>query len=119
MVTYLGMLLDKKEDVGRVFQEAKQTAEEDRPVLINALVGKTDFRAGSISMWSWSRTLSKKIAMEKPRNFPKKVFFIENLKLTCNLYPNETFRIDRHIEIFSRDCRDRLVDEPRYGATRL
>jgi len=44
------MLLDKKEDVGRVFQEAKQTAEEGRPVLINALVGKTDFRAGSISM---------------------------------------------------------------------
>ena len=45
-----GFLLDRQEDIDRVFQEAKQAAGEGRPVLINALIGTTDFRKGSISM---------------------------------------------------------------------
>jgi acetolactate synthase-1/2/3 large subunit len=45
-----GFLLDRQEDIDRVFKEAKQAAGEGRPVLINALIGTTDFRKGSISM---------------------------------------------------------------------
>jgi len=45
-----GFLLDKAEDIDRVFNDAKQAAKEGHPVLINALIGKTDFRKGSISM---------------------------------------------------------------------
>ena len=45
-----GFLLDRKEDIDRVFKEAKQAAKDGQPVLINALIGKTDFRKGSISM---------------------------------------------------------------------
>jgi thiamine pyrophosphate-dependent acetolactate synthase large subunit-like protein len=45
-----GFLLDKPEDIDRVFKEAKQAAAEGYPVLINALIGKTNFRKGSISV---------------------------------------------------------------------
>jgi len=45
-----GFLLDKAEDIGRVLQEARQAAAQGVPVLINALIGKTDFRKGSISV---------------------------------------------------------------------
>jgi acetolactate synthase-1/2/3 large subunit len=45
-----GLLLDKEEDVDTVFQEAQQAARDGHPVLINALIGTTDFRKGSISM---------------------------------------------------------------------
>lgn len=45
-----GFLLDKPEDIDRVIQEARQAAAEGYPVLINALIGKTDFRKGSISV---------------------------------------------------------------------
>ena len=45
-----GFILDKKEDIDRVFIEARQAAKAGHPVLINALIGKTDFRKGSISM---------------------------------------------------------------------
>jgi thiamine pyrophosphate-dependent acetolactate synthase large subunit-like protein len=45
-----GFLLDKAEDIGRVFKDAKQAARDGHPVLINALIGKTDFRKGSISV---------------------------------------------------------------------
>ena len=45
-----GFLLDKPEDIARVFKEAKQAAKEGYPVLVNALIGKTDFRKGSISV---------------------------------------------------------------------
>ncbi len=45
-----GFLLDKPEDIGRVFKEAKQAAGDGYPVLINALTGKTDFRKGSLSV---------------------------------------------------------------------
>ena len=45
-----GLLLEKPEDVPSVIAEAKKAAAEGTPVLINALIGKTDFRKGSISM---------------------------------------------------------------------
>jgi acetolactate synthase-1/2/3 large subunit len=45
-----GFVVDKKEDIDRVFIEARQAANAGHPVLINALIGKTDFRKGSISM---------------------------------------------------------------------
>jgi acetolactate synthase-1/2/3 large subunit len=45
----MGFLLDKPEDIDRVFKEARQAAAAGTPVLINALIGKTDFRKGSIS----------------------------------------------------------------------
>jgi acetolactate synthase-1/2/3 large subunit len=45
-----GFLLDKPEDIGRVFKEARLAARKGSPVLINALIGKTDFRKGSISV---------------------------------------------------------------------
>ncbi|MGD8291595.1 MAG: thiamine pyrophosphate-binding protein [Desulfobacterales bacterium] len=45
-----GFVLDKEEDIDRVFGEARQAVRSGQPVLINALIGKTDFRKGSISM---------------------------------------------------------------------
>jgi len=45
-----GLLLDREEDIDRVLQEARQAAGDGRPVLINALIGTTEFRKGSISM---------------------------------------------------------------------
>lgn len=45
-----GFLLDKPEDIDRVFEAAKQAAAEGYPVLINALIGRTNFRKGSISV---------------------------------------------------------------------
>ena len=39
-------------DLGRVFQEARQIASgpNGRPVLINAMMGRSDFREGSMSV---------------------------------------------------------------------
>jgi thiamine pyrophosphate-dependent acetolactate synthase large subunit-like protein len=45
-----GFLVDRQEDTEHVFKAAKQAAKEGHPVLINALIGKTDFRKGSISV---------------------------------------------------------------------
>jgi acetolactate synthase-1/2/3 large subunit len=45
-----GFLLEKNEDCETVFQKAQQAAGDGQPVLINALIGTTDFRKGSISM---------------------------------------------------------------------
>jgi len=45
-----GFLLDAPEDIDRVFLEAKRAAAEGYPVLINALIGRTNFRKGSISV---------------------------------------------------------------------
>lgn len=45
-----GLLLERPEDVPAVLQEAKEIARGGTPVLVNALLGKTDFRKGSISM---------------------------------------------------------------------
>ena len=45
-----GFKVDRPEDVPAVLAEAKEIARDGTPVLINALLGKTDFRKGSISM---------------------------------------------------------------------
>ncbi|MFQ5983719.1 MAG: thiamine pyrophosphate-dependent enzyme, partial [Woeseiaceae bacterium] len=45
-----GFLLDKPEEIESVLHEAKRVAAAGRPVLINALLGSSSFREGSISM---------------------------------------------------------------------
>jgi acetolactate synthase-1/2/3 large subunit len=45
-----GLLLDSPEKTGQVLQEARDMAASGKPVLVNALIGSTDFREGSISM---------------------------------------------------------------------
>tara|TARA_B100000315_G_scaffold230633_1_gene241241 strand:- start:6181 stop:7920 length:1740 start_codon:yes stop_codon:yes gene_type:complete len=45
-----GFLLKKGDDIPAVLLQAKETAKSGIPVLINAQIGKTDFRKGSISM---------------------------------------------------------------------
>ncbi len=45
-----GFKLERPEDIPSVLAEAKSLARQGIPVLINALIGKTDFRKGSISM---------------------------------------------------------------------
>ncbi len=45
-----GFLLDDPANTADVLQAAKREAAAGHPVLINALIGKTDFRKGSISM---------------------------------------------------------------------
>lgn len=45
-----GLLLDDPNKVQEVLAQAKALAAEGQPVLINAHIGKTDFRKGSISM---------------------------------------------------------------------
>ena len=43
-------LVDDPELVPDVLQQARQLAASGRPVLVNAILGKTDFRKGSISI---------------------------------------------------------------------
>ncbi len=45
-----GFRLDRPEDIADVLAAARDTAAAGRPVLINVIIGKTDFRKGSISM---------------------------------------------------------------------
>ena len=45
-----GILLDKGDDIEAALQTAQQASREGRPVVINALIGRTDFRKGSISV---------------------------------------------------------------------
>ncbi|MEM6797316.1 MAG: thiamine pyrophosphate-binding protein [Acidobacteriota bacterium] len=45
-----GLKLERPEDIADVLSEAKAIARSGKPVLINALIGATDFRKGSISM---------------------------------------------------------------------
>jgi acetolactate synthase-1/2/3 large subunit len=45
-----GFLLDTPENIEAVLREAKSVAASGRPVLINALLGSSSFREGSISM---------------------------------------------------------------------
>ncbi|MBU2646160.1 thiamine pyrophosphate-binding protein [bacterium] len=45
-----GFLLEAAEQIPAVLAEARDTARKGIPVLINVLIGKTDFRKGSISM---------------------------------------------------------------------
>lgn len=46
----IGFKLDDPELAGEVLQQARQAAASGKPVLVNAILGKTDFRKGSISM---------------------------------------------------------------------
>lgn len=45
-----GLLLNDMEEVAKVLRQARELAAAGHPVLINAHLGKTDFRKGSISM---------------------------------------------------------------------
>ena len=45
-----GLRLGAGDDIAAVLAEARELARGGRPVLVNALLGKTDFRKGSISM---------------------------------------------------------------------
>jgi thiamine pyrophosphate-dependent acetolactate synthase large subunit-like protein len=45
-----GFLLDNQKQIDQIFNDAKRAAADGHPVLINALIGTTDFRKGSISM---------------------------------------------------------------------
>ena len=45
-----GLILDDESEAERTMQRARQAAASGKPVLINAIIGRTDFRKGSISM---------------------------------------------------------------------
>ncbi len=45
-----GLLLDDPRRIGQVLQQAKELAAGGQPVVINVLIGGSDFREGSISM---------------------------------------------------------------------
>ena len=45
-----GLLLDKTEDIDKVLDEARALQKKGVPVCINVMLGKTDFREGSISI---------------------------------------------------------------------
>jgi len=45
-----GLRVSRPEDIRPALEEARRTAADGRPVLINVLMGRTDFREGSISM---------------------------------------------------------------------
>lgn len=46
----IGLRVDDPELVPEVLQQARQLAASGKPVLVNAILGRTDFRKGSISM---------------------------------------------------------------------
>ncbi|MFE8070764.1 thiamine pyrophosphate-binding protein [Marinobacteraceae bacterium S3BR75-40.1] len=46
----VGMLLDKSEDIEATLIEAQKLARQGKPVLINAILDRSDFRKGSISV---------------------------------------------------------------------
>ena len=46
----IGINVERQADLSSAFEDAKRYAAEGRPVLINANIGVTDFRKGSISM---------------------------------------------------------------------
>lgn len=45
-----GLLLDDPQRIGAVLAEARRLAQSGRPVLVNALLARSDFREGSLSM---------------------------------------------------------------------
>jgi thiamine pyrophosphate-dependent acetolactate synthase large subunit-like protein len=45
-----GILVESSEQVPEALARAKAEARQGRPVLVNALISTTDFRAGSISL---------------------------------------------------------------------
>ena len=46
----VGFKIERPDEIDDTLAAAKAEARKGRPVLINALLGKTDFRKGSISM---------------------------------------------------------------------
>ena len=46
----VGILLDDMSKATEAFEQALEESRAGRPVLINAIIGKSDFRKGSISM---------------------------------------------------------------------
>ncbi len=45
-----GAVVQRADELGSVIAQAKRSAREGKPFLINALIGKTEFRKGSLSM---------------------------------------------------------------------
>lgn len=45
-----GLKIDSPEQIPEVLMRARELAAQNKPVLVNVLIGKTDFRKGSISM---------------------------------------------------------------------
>lgn len=45
-----GFLLDRSEKISDILKQAREAISAGKPALVNALLGKTDFRKGSISM---------------------------------------------------------------------
>ena len=45
-----GLLIEKPEDMAPVLAEAQRLSREGYPVLVNAKMGRTEFRKGSISI---------------------------------------------------------------------
>ena len=45
-----GFLISDSRDIKTTLEQAKKIAKTGKPVLVNALIGKTDFRKGSISV---------------------------------------------------------------------
>jgi thiamine pyrophosphate-dependent acetolactate synthase large subunit-like protein len=46
----VGIRIERRDEVVPALEEAKRAALAGRPVVINALIGETTFRAGSLSM---------------------------------------------------------------------
>jgi acetolactate synthase-like protein len=45
-----GLTIRTPEEITSVLQKAQQLARDGRPVVVNALIGKTNFREGSLSV---------------------------------------------------------------------
>ncbi|MCB1185394.1 thiamine pyrophosphate-binding protein, partial [bacterium] len=45
-----GLLLDDPAKIDETLREAQAIAKQGKPVVVNVMIGKTDFRKGSISM---------------------------------------------------------------------
>ena len=46
----IGYFIDNANQIDDVLTQAKESAKSGKPVVVNARIGKTDFRKGSISM---------------------------------------------------------------------
>jgi acetolactate synthase-1/2/3 large subunit len=45
-----GMVIRENAEISRVLEDARKAVKNGKPVLINAMMGRTDFRKGSISV---------------------------------------------------------------------
>jgi hypothetical protein len=46
----VGLLLDDESKIGEVLEEAKRIAKSGKPVCVNVMLARSDFRKGSISV---------------------------------------------------------------------